>query len=210
MSDLTFFTYLSVMVGYFACFGNLFITSWARDIAEATGFVDRPDGKRKSQKAPVALGGGVAILISTAVAIGIVTFIYAEYAVERVDSPSSLVGLAIASVLLCAVGFYDDLFDMRGVTKLAWQVVCAFIVVGSGRDLVIDSIRVMGYEISLYQLGIPLAVIWILAAINSLNLIDGMDGLATTVGLVFSVTIGLMSFMTEQWLEAVVAFLFGW
>ena len=206
MSDLTFFVYLSLVVAYFACFGNLFVTSWVRDIAQLRGFVDRPDGKRKKHTAPVALGGGLSILISTSVAIGIVTYIYAEYAAERITSPSSLIGLAVAAILLCLVGLYDDLYDMRGVTKLIWQIVAALIVVASGRDLVIDSIMVMGQRIPLYQLGIPLAVLWILAAINSLNLIDGMDGLATTVGLIFSVTIGVMSLMTERWLEAVIAF----
>lgn len=206
MSDLTFFIYLSLVVGYFACFGNLFVTSWVRDLAEKRGFVDRPDGKRKSQKAPVALGGGLAIMISTTVAIGIVTYIYSEYAAQRIENPSSLVGLGVAAILICAVGLYDDLYDMGGVTKLVWQIISACIVVASGRDIVIDSVIVFGREISLYQLGIPIAVVWVLAAINSLNLIDGMDGLATTIGLIFSITIGAMSLMTERWLEAVIAF----
>lgn len=206
MSDFAFFTYLCVVVGYFACFGNLFVTSWVRDVAEHRGFVDRPDGKRKSQKAPVALGGGVAILISTSVAIAIVTYIYAEFARERVDDLSSLVGLGVAAVLLCLVGLYDDLYDMRGLTKLIWQVVAACIVAASGSDVAINRILVLGYEIPLYQLGVPFAVVWLLAAVNSLNLMDGMDGLATTVGLIFSVTIGVMSLTTGRWLEAVIAF----
>lgn len=206
MSDFAFFTYLSLVVGYFACFGNLFCTSWMREIAEKRGFVDRPDGKRKKHETPVALGGGLAILVSTAIAIFAVTYIYAEYATERVVSPSSLIGLAVGAVVLCFVGLYDDLYDMRGTTKLFWQIAAAFLVVASGRDLVIDSIRVMGTTIPFYQFGVPLAVLWLLAAINSLNLIDGMDGLATSVGFIFSVTLGVMSLMTERWLEAVIAF----
>ena len=61
MSDFSFFPYLSMVAAYFACFGSLFITAWVRDVAEAKDFVDRPDGGRKSQKAPVALGGGSVI-----------------------------------------------------------------------------------------------------------------------------------------------------
>lgn len=205
-TNLTFFIYLSLVVGYFACFGNLFVTSWMRDLAERRGFVDRPDGKRKSQKAPVALGGGLAVLVSTAVALLVVAYIYSEYAVGRVNNPSSLVGLGVGSILLCFVGLYDDLYDMRGITKLLWQIVAATIVVTSGNDLVIESVDIMGQRLSLFQLGIPIAIVWILAAVNSLNLIDGMDGLATTIGFIFSVTIGVMSLMTESWLEAVIAF----
>ena len=206
MSDFAFFTYLCVVIGYFACFGNLFVTSWVRDLAEHRGFVDRPDGKRKSQKAPVALGGGLAILLSTSVAIAIVAYIYAEFARERIDNVSSLVGLGVAAVLLCLVGLYDDLYDMRGLTKLIWQIVAACIVAGSGSDVAIDRILIFGQSIPLYQLGVPIAVLWLLAAVNSLNLIDGMDGLATTVGLIFSLTIGVMSLTTGSWLEAVIAF----
>ncbi len=206
MSDFAFFTYLCVVVGYFACFGNLFVTSWVRDFAENRGFVDKPDGKRKSQKAAVALGGGLAILVSTTVAIAIVTYIYAEFASNRIDDISSLVGLGFAAVLLCFVGLYDDLYDMRGLTKLVWQIVAACIVAVAGSDVAIDRINVFGQDISLHQLGVPIAVLWLLAAVNSLNLIDGMDGLATTVGLIFSITIGVMSLITGSWLEAVIAF----
>ena len=77
-STSRYFLLLSVVVAYFACFGSLFVTSWVREFAEKRGFVDRPDGHRKSQKTPVALGGGVAVLISSIVAILLVAFLYAE------------------------------------------------------------------------------------------------------------------------------------
>lgn len=206
MSNFVFFTYLSLVVGYFACFGSLFITAWVRDIAEAKGFVDRPDGGRKNHKMPVALGGGSAILCSCAIAISMVAYIYADLASGRIDQPSSLIGLACAAVLLCIVGLYDDLYNMKGVTKLIWQLIAACMIVAPGSDLLITRVGILGFDIQLNYLGIPLAIIWILAAVNSLNLIDGMDGLATTIGLIFSVTIGAMALMTTQWLEAIIAF----
>ena len=206
MSDVFFFGYLSLVVGYFACFGSLFITAWVRDVAEEKDFVDRPDGGRKKHKAPVALGGGVAILISCSIAIVMVAYIYADMASSRVDNISTLVGLACAAVLVCLVGLYDDLYNMRGVTKLLWQLVAACMIVVPGSDLLITRVEIFGHLIPLGYMGIPLAIFWILAAVNSLNLIDGMDGLATTVGLIFSVTIGIMALMTARWLEAIIAF----
>ncbi len=206
MSESVVFIYLSLVVGYFACFGSLFVTAWVRDVAESRDFVDRPDGGRKSHKAPVALGGGVAILISTAIAIGMVAYIFTDLPSGKVEGLPSLIGLAIAAVLLCGVGLYDDLYNMRGVIKLLWQLVAACIIVALGPDMVSRSIVVLGYTIEMHQLGFPLAIIWILAAVNSLNLIDGMDGLATSVGLIFSFTIGIMALMTGQWLEAIIAF----
>lgn len=205
-TETAFFVLLSLVGGYFACFGSLFITAWVRDLAEARGFVDRPDGGRKSHKTPVALGGGTAIFLSSAIAIALVAYIYAEITRGKVDSPSSLIGLACAAFLLCFVGLYDDLYNMRGVTKLIWQLIAACMIVSPGSDLLIQRVDILGMTIPLNHLGIPLAIIWILAAVNSLNLLDGMDGLATTVGLIFSVTIGLMALMTEDWLEAIIAF----
>lgn len=207
MPNVVLFTFLSIVVGYFACFGSLFITAWVRRVAEAKDFVDRPDGGRKKHKTPVALGGGTAVLLSSSIAIAIVAFIYADMASGKVDGLYSLIGLAVAAILLCGVGLYDDLYNMGGVTKLIWQLVAACIIVIPGAaDLPIDRIAILGFTIQLHQLGIAFAIVWILAAINSLNLIDGMDGLATTVGLIFSVTIGVMALMTLRWLEAIIAF----
>lgn len=210
MVDKALFTYLSIVVGYFACFGSLFVTAWVREFAEKRGFVDRPDGGRKSQKSAVALGGGAAVFISTFVAILMVAFIYADVAKDRMDqfdgSLTSLIGLGCAAALLCLVGLYDDLYNMRGGTKLIWQFVAAFIVVAQGSDRMFDSIDLLGYPVPLMHLGIPIAIVWIVASVNSLNLIDGMDGLAATIGFIFSVSIGCMAIFTNNWLEAIVAF----
>lgn len=215
-STSRYFLLLSVVVAYFACFGSLFVTSWVREFAEKRGFVDRPDGHRKSQKTPVALGGGVAVLISSIVAILLVAFLYAEqYQKEAANqlthsdldaSLTSLIGLGVSAVLLCFVGLYDDLYNMRGVTKLVWQFVAAAIVVAVGSAQMFDSIHFLGNSMPLSRLGVPIAILWIIAAINSLNLIDGMDGLATTIGFIFSISIGAMAMMTDNWLEAIVAF----
>lgn len=208
MSDFGFFAYLSMVAGYFACFGSLFITAWVRDIAEAKDFVDRPDGGRKSQKTPVSLGGGSAVLISTAIALALVAYAYisADILPHHVEGFSSLICLGIAAVLLCLVGLYDDLYNMRGVTKLVWQLVAACIIVGMGPDMVIRELDLFGFVLDLNHLGVPLAILWILAAVNSLNLIDGMDGLATSIGLLFSISIGIMAMLSSQWLEAIIAF----
>ena len=108
--------YLSIVAGYFACFGCLFVTAWVRGNAERFAFVDRPDGRRKKHKQPVALGGGAAILTSCAVALGLIAYIYADYTEgkEEIQSPFSLLGLACAAILLCVVGLYDDVFNIRG------------------------------------------------------------------------------------------------
>ena len=41
---------------------------------------------------------------------------------------------------------------------------------------------------------------------NSVNLIDGIDGLASTIGLICSMTLGVMAIMTNHLVDAVIAF----
>ena len=200
-----FFLFLSLVAAYLACMSSLYVTAWVRDLFEARGWVDRPNEARKQQKAPVAYGGGTAILISSTVALAVVAYSYADMAKEAVDL-WSLAGLVAAAVLLWAVGLYDDLVDMSGVKKLICQLVAACLVVAPGSGLQLERIQLMGLSFELGQLGLPVAVVWILAAINSLNLIDGMDALASTIGLLLSITIGIMALITGRWLEALIAF----
>lgn len=199
------FIYLCFVAAYFAGFACLYITGWVRGFAESRDFVDRPDARRKTQKAPVAYGGGTAILLATGISLALVAFVSLGLDGDNVDY-WSLFGLACAAVLIWFVGLYDDLYNMRGVTKLIWQLVAACLVVAPGSGLLIERIDVLGVYFELGHIGIPLGVIWILAAVNSLNLLDGMDGLASTVGLLFSLTIGMMALMTSNWLEAIIAF----
>ena len=89
MSDSGLFIYLSLVAAYFACFSSLYITGWVRELAEARNFVDRPDARRKTQKQPVAYGGGTAILLSGLIALGLVAHVSLGIAPEAADGWSS-------------------------------------------------------------------------------------------------------------------------
>lgn len=186
---------------------SLPVTRWVRNFFHRNDFVDRPNEARKHQKTAVAYGGGTAILISSGLALLVVTLVAIQWG-GGLSEINAFAGLIAAAMLMWAVGLYDDIYNMRGTTKLLWQVVAAAIVVlpGAGIGLNVDKVAMLGVTIDLGYFGVPLAMLWILAAINSFNLLDGMDGLAGTVGLLFSLTIGLMAICLDRWLEAMVAF----
>ncbi|MCP4246864.1 MAG: hypothetical protein GY778_07425, partial [bacterium] len=61
-------TFCLVLTFYAGLLASLIITPWVRSSAQHLDFVDRPDGRRKKHGRAVALGGGVAVLMATAVA----------------------------------------------------------------------------------------------------------------------------------------------
>jgi UDP-GlcNAc:undecaprenyl-phosphate GlcNAc-1-phosphate transferase len=76
------------------------------------------------------------------------------------------------------------------------------IVMASG--VVVERISLFGWDIELGLLAIPFTLFWLLGAINSLNLIDGMDGLLSSLGLIICLALAAMAVLTEHWAMAAV------
>ena len=104
------------------------------------------------------------------------------------------------------VGFVDDLWSLRGRQKLLAQCLIIVALVGGGTGTVINSLGICGYVIDLGSLAMPITVLWLVVAINALNLIDGADGMASTVGAIICLGLGCMSLMMGSPLNAVVCF----
>ena len=97
----------------------------------------------------------------------------------------------IAAGFVCFVGCIDDRFDLPSRVKLALQIVSVLPIVLLG--YYVDRVVAFGYPIELGWLGIPLTVLWLVGCINALNLIDGMDGLASIVGLSTAAMLGVIA-----------------
>lgn len=67
----------------------------------------------------------------------------------------------------------------------------------------IQSIKFFGFQVDLGLLSVPVTVGWLLLATNSLNLIDGIDGLASTVGVILSITMACLALLNGHPGEAV-------
>ena len=178
------------------------LTSIAIFLSSAIGFVDYPDANRKTHKKPVALGGGVAVLLAALIGIAVGWNFLGEETVA--ENAWTAIGLLTSALLLCLVGAIDDRKPIRGKYKLLWQVAAASLVIGAG--VVIEKITIFGVTFELGLLGVLLTMLWLLAAINSLNLIDGVDGLAASVGLIFSATLGIMATLHGHYFAAMASF----
>lgn len=159
---------------------GLIVVPIVRLAAISVGLIDRPDAHRKMHGREIAVGGGVGVLFTVIVVLFCFNYLSSTWYVHAERHTTEFVGFTLAAVLLCAVGLLDDWKGLGGKKKLLGQAISATIVILTGPP--IHDFSLFGFPLHLGILIYPLAIIWILGAINSVNLIDGMDGLASSVG----------------------------
>ncbi len=192
-----------VLGALFSLCVSMALTPLVRGIARRIGFVDRPDGQRKLHSSPVPLGGGIAILLAFFLGVAVCAIVPNYWQEYLLNDLSFIVWLAVSACCLCAVGLIDDKFSLLGRQKLLGQIVATSILVTSG--LVIDAVELFNVRFELGILAIPFTVFWLLGAINALNLMDGLDGIATTAGLVLSLAIAAIAFHNGREADALLA-----
>jgi UDP-GlcNAc:undecaprenyl-phosphate GlcNAc-1-phosphate transferase len=156
----------------------------------ARGWLDQPDGGRKSHTQPVPAVGGLAVVGAMFFALIAVVLARAESTADVAESAALLVPLLLAAGMVTAVGLLDD---VRGVTpwvKLAVQTGAALLLCFSGFRIQGLS-NPFGGSVDIGVLAIPLTVVWLVGMSNAFNLIDGLDGLAAGLG--FVATLGLLA-----------------
>ena len=184
---------------------SLLLVPMVRAAAHRIGMVDHPDSERKLHRESVALGGGLAVflaLIAAFVATILIDRQFFGYSLGYVSISWYLLFFSAGAILL--VGLIDDAWTLRGRQKLLLQCLIIVGLVGSGT--VIHAVNLLGYELQLGIFAYPLTVLWLLVAVNALNLIDGADGVATTAGAIICFGFGVLSLQHGAALTAVVGF----
>ncbi len=172
-----------------ALFATLCLTPLARWLARSIGLVDRPDGERKLQKAPVPLLGGIAVLGGFVGAASVLVWT-SSLAVHT--TRFALVLLALGT--LCLVGVVDDAFGLRPRWKLFGQAIAVLPLLCAG--LWMHKLGFCGLTLDVGYWGIPLTLAWFVGSINAVNLLDGMDGLAATIGMCIALSIAAIAYVT--------------
>ena len=126
--------------------------------------------------------GGIAVVLATTAALAVAELAPGRMSVSAGAPAHFLVGLMAAGWLLFAAGLLDDLYDLRPVAKLLAQ--CAAAVVAYGFGFRVEELSFAGTAVELGVLSLPFTLLWIVGITNAFNLIDGLDGLATGIGLV--------------------------
>ena len=175
--------YALLALGVTAFILCLVTTPLCRNLFLWLNIVDHPDAERKLHAKPIPRIGGIAIAFSYAAALGLMLAFAPHSAQIAVQHKSLLWSLLPAAVLIFTIGLLDDLFGLKPWQKLGGQLFAATLAVSMGaRMAVVDGLPVSEW------ITIPLSVIWLVGCTNAFNLIDGLDGLATGVGLFATLT----------------------
>lgn len=126
--------------------------------------------------------GGVAVCLATTAALAAATVIPGGMHPEGTPPDAFLLGVLLAGWIIFGAGLLDDLYDLRPTTKLLAQCLAAVVAYGVGFR--IEEVSFGGVSLQVGVLSLALTLLWIVAVVNAFNLIDGLDGLATGIGLV--------------------------
>ena len=166
----------------------LILTPVVIAFARRTGALDKPDA-RKVHVRPIPRIGGIGIYAAFMVSI-LVQLVFVELTPEFM---MSLIGLMVGGTIIVAIGIIDDYCDLPAKVKLLGQILAAVVLV-VGFDVRIDFITdPLGDFIYLELFAIPATIFWIVGLTNTVNLIDGLDGLAAGVSSIAAITIFLVA-----------------
>ncbi len=156
-------------------------TPIAKRVAHRYNLLDIPNGQLKTHKEPVAYMGGVIVYFGFIAPVSLFpTFQFSQ----------ELLGILFASSILLIVGLFDDLKALTPGIKFLFQVVATYILIKSG--IHINLLFLPSW------LNAVMTFFWILSIINAFNIIDIMDGFASSVGTLACLTIFVISLYNDN------------
>ncbi|MDJ0725968.1 MAG: MraY family glycosyltransferase [Prochloraceae cyanobacterium] len=173
-----------------------------KNIGLRLGIVDRPN-KRKIHQNPTVRVGGISIFTGTIAAL-LVVWGLGGFGVLPPEQEWEIWGIVLGSVGFFAIGFADDLFNLRPLSRLAMQFAVASVSWQMGVKIQFLSIPFHGL-VPLYWLSLPITVIWLAGMANAINWIDGVDGLAAGVSGIAAVVLLIMTLFVDRPAAALIA-----
>ncbi|HEY7379601.1 MAG TPA: MraY family glycosyltransferase [Gaiella sp.] len=171
-----------VLYGALIAFGIVvLLTPAVGGMARLLGVVDQPDGRRLNRR-PVPRLGGLAIFLGIIVP-----------ALAFLDLSGEMRGVLLGMAVACVVGAVDDFRGLDPFPKLAGQVVAAAIPTAFGVWVDHFTLPFLGAVDLPSWVGVPLTVVWIVAVMNMVNFLDGLDGLASGVCAISGLTFAILA-----------------
>lgn len=175
--------------------GVAFIISFAttpivKAFAQKVGAMDVPGEERRVHDHPIPRMGGLAIFFG---------FLLSVLLFVPISLP--LQGILLGCVIIVATGAIDDIISINAWVKLFMQILAAVVAVLHGVEInVLANPALWSSQeyLILGALSIPITILWIVGITNSVNLIDGLDGLAVGVSTISSLTMLVIALVVSD------------
>lgn len=187
--DFSSSSWISIVMTLVVAFGVSFIaTPLVKSFAMQIGAIDIPDEKRHLHTHPIPRMGGLAIFIGFFLAV----LLFA-------DITPQIRGILLGAILIVVVGAVDDVLNLNAWLKFGIQILAAVIAVLHGViiNVVSNPLTMTNMQaLTIGVLSVPVTVLWIVGVTNSVNLIDGLDGLACGVSTIASMSMLVVAMIT--------------
>jgi len=189
---------LSFAILFLVSLGTTFaVMPVGRRLGMKVGLLDHPH-RRKIQSSVVPRTGGIGILLGLMAGTVLLSRLAGDLGVPITRE---LVAIFVGAVLIHLTGVLDDLLDLRATVKLIAQTLAVVVVVSQG--VIVERIVFpSGVTLDLGPLAIPLTSFFLLGFINALNLVDGLDGLASGIVAIGTLTLAILGVLDGNYVLA--------
>ncbi|HZK12125.1 MAG TPA: MraY family glycosyltransferase [Atribacterota bacterium] len=166
-----------VEVGIIAFVVSYILTPYMGQVGKKQNMVDMP-GHRKIHEEAIPNLGGIVIFFGFLLSLLFVIGIEGQFR-----------ALLIGGIIILLLGVVDDIANLSPKHKFVIQMIPALIVIIYNSDLINSVIanQLKSFDLFGYLL-YPILIFWIVGVTNSINLIDGLDGLACGVSFIALIT----------------------
>ncbi len=163
----------------------------AAKLAVVLDIIDRPSERKVNKRPEIPLLGGVAVAMGVLVGMSVLLVLHSEPDL-MIRHPA---GLFLGCLLILLLGIVDDRYGLGAWPKLAIQLIAAGVAFMSGYSIDHVTEPFTRTVLTLSPVVAWLATTaWIVIVTNSINLIDGLDGLCTGVSAIIAATLTVIAF----------------
>jgi UDP-GlcNAc:undecaprenyl-phosphate GlcNAc-1-phosphate transferase len=187
-----------------ALLGTVVFTPVSIFIARKFDVLDYPKA-RKVHRVPLPRWGGIGMFLGFFLSVfvlyrfvpgfmALLSFTYKNISLEK-----QLWGMVFGGLLVFVLGLIDDKKPVKALTKLLTMIIAAYIAMDYGVRMYGLTVPLIGHYINFPLIvGQIVTVFWIIGFMNTINLADGLDGLAAGIGAIAAGTFFIVALLQRN------------